>query len=597
MLLLNRIFSNNISIWIFSVLMIVSAVLIRCFSKSKRKIFRIGFCFVPLIICIFHFVFFRIKGDLYSTKYYYLVLYISGIVPAFLPLISLLPNLKRICLPIITLFTVLAGLHTIVQPMVWDSAMRNHSYENWAESFVSSTKDMEKYYSLKEWKKIDIPSLRDKFLPVIREAERTQDEGLFAAAVWAYSFYFYDGHVGAWINSGKAWSRALELLAGNDYGLSMAKLSDGSVVAVQVEEGSAANVSGIKNGTKIISWNGQEINEAINETDYVYYRQTIPVKSTEDMLRPFMLATKGMSENGEKGIVHDLLQNAKIKDDSKRPKALVGFIDEDGNKNEIMLDALGCGINRLEYASILLFWKQYTAYPELKNLETAMINSDTAYMKRSYEESNLFFDVLSYFTNRSPNVRKKLIKELSDCREQGMKKLVIDARSNTGGFWALGLETASLFSSESFDISKRGSELFGKKITLQTVSVPADGRFSDIEVILLVDPHCISAGDSLVKMLSQCPNVTVMGLAPSNCSCQETGGVSFLSDSICSIVYPVNWLYEVDGRRYIDVDDTRECTLPLDVQIPLTYELLNSLYENWETSDVILDYVIEYFEK
>lgn len=596
MLLLNRIFSNNISIWIFSILMIISAVLILCFSKSKKKKIRIGICFVPLLICVIHFTFFRIKGNPYSTRYYYLVLYIAGVTPVFLPLVSLLPKLHKIFLPIITVFIILAGVHTISKPMVYDSAMRNHSYEDWTESFISSTKDMEKYYSLKDWKKIDIPALRDKFLPVIQEAENTHDEGLYAAAVWAFTFYFYDGHVSAYINSETAWYRALELLSGNDYGLSIAKLNDGKVVAVQVKEGAAANQAGINNGTEIISWNGQEINKAISETDFAYYRQQIPVKTTEDMLRPFMLATKGISEKGEKGIVNDLLQNARITDDSQRPKALVGFIDKDGNKKEILLDSLGCGINRLEVASILLFWKQYFVFPELKNLGTVMINSDTAYMKRFSEQSNLFFDVLSYFTNRSPNVRKLLINELSNCREQGMKKLIIDARANSGGFWSLGLETASLFTTESFDIAKRGSEVFGKESILQTITVPADGRFSDIEVILLVDPFCVSAGDSLVKMLSQCSNVTVMGLAPSNCSCQETGGVSFLSDSICSIVYPVNWLYEVDGRRYIDVDETRECTLPLDIQIPLTYELLDSLYKNWETSDVILDYAIQYLE-
>ena len=594
MLLFNRIFSNNIGIWIFSLLIITSAVSISIFSKKKNKILETVFCFVPLVLCIFHFIFFRIKGNPYSTKYYYLIMYIAGINTAFLPLISLRSKLYKVFLPIITTFTVMAGLHTIFRPMIYDSAMRNHSYENWTDSFISTTKDMEKYYSLKDWKQIDIPALRDKFLPVIQEAERTHDEGLFAAAVWAFSFYFYDGHVGAYINPEPAWYRALELLSGNDYGLSMAKLNDGTVVAVHVEDGSVANLEGIKNGTQIISWNGQEINIAIEETDFVYYRRTIPVKTTEDMLRPFMLATKGMSENGEKGIVNDLLQNAKIKYNSQRPKALVGFIDENGNRKEILLDALGWGIDRLELGFVLLFWKRFDAYPELGNLQTIMINDDTAYMKRYAEQSNVFFDVLSYFTSRAPNVRKLLKKQLEDCRNQGMKNLIIDARSNTGGFWALGVETASLFSTESFDIAKRGSEIFGKQKILQTVTVPADGTFSDINVILLVDPYCVSAGDSLVKMLSQCPNVTVMGLAPSNCSCQETGGVSFLSNSICSIVYPVNWLYEIDGRRYIDVDKSRECTLPLDVQIPLTYELLESLYKNWETSDVLLDYVIEY---
>lgn len=54
--------------------------------------------------------------------------------------------------------------------------------------------------------------------------------------------------------------------------------------------------------------------------------------------------------------------------------------------------------------------------------------------------------------------------------------------------------------------------------------------------------------------------------------------------------------FELDGRRYIDTDDSRECTLPLDVQIPLTKELVHSLYTEYENRDVILDYVIDYFK-
>ena len=127
------------------------------------------------------------------------------------------------------------------------------------------------------------------------------------------------------------------------------------------------------------------------------------------------------------------------------------------------------------------------------------------------------------------------------------------------------------------------------------MTVPADGRFSDIEVLMLVNHYCVSSGDLLVKMLQKCPNVTVMGLTPSNCSCQEVGGISFLSDSICNIRYPVNWLYEVDEEtRCIDTDETRECTLPLDVKIPLTYDLAQSLYDDRKTRDVLLDYALDY---
>ena len=62
------------------------------------------------------------------------------------------------------------------------------------------------------------------------------------------------------------------------------------------------------------------------------------------------------------------------------------------------------------------------------------------------------------------------------------------------------------------------------------------------------------------------------------------------------IILPVNWLYKLDGSHYIDTDDSRECTLPLDVQIPLTKELVHSLYTEYENRNVILDYVIDYFK-
>lgn len=597
MLLINRLFSNNWSIWFFSLLMIGFVIFLLASSKKINiKLWRV-LCFVPLLICVLHFIFFRIKGNFWSTKYFFLWFYISALSCLLLVPFSFFPKLKRIVLPIVAVFSIGANLFTVIKPLVWDSAMRNHSHQSWTQSFISTTKDMEKFYSLKEWKNIDIPALREKFIPVVEEAERTGDEGLFAAAVWAYSFYFYDGHVSANIIGDDAWWRALQLLSGNDYGFTMARLVDGTVVAEWVEDGCPANVAGIQNGTVITSWNGQEINQAIEETDYVYYRNTIPVKSTEEMLKPFMLATKGMYADGQKGIVQDLLRNAKITDDSQRPKAKVSFIDENGNEKEIVLDSLGCGMDRLEHGAILLFWKKFEACPGLKNYETVMLNEDTAYMARYKEQDNVFFDVLSYFTNRAPHVKRKISAELEKCREQGMKKLIIDARENSGGFWAHGVETASLFTNRSFDMAMRGSEVGGKKKMLQTVNVPADGSFSDIEVVLLVDPYCMSAGDSLVKVLSECDNVTVMGLAPSNCSCQETGGLSFLADDICNIVYPVNWLYEMDGRRYIDVDESRQCTLPLDVQIPLTYQFLQKLYEHWEDRDVVLDYAMDFLKE
>ena len=612
MLLINRIFSNNITTWVFSLIMIAFAIFLQIFYKKqnwkgkKLTVLR-SLCFAPLAIALIHFSFFSFKHSFWLNKYYYGLFYISCAAP-FIPAFFSIPFFKnrfpraqkillKIFIPLTTTFVILANLHTIIMPFVWDSAMRNHTRDSYTESFIKTTKDMEKYYSLKEWKKIDIPALREKFLPLVQKAEQTKDAGLFSAAMTAYTYNFYDGHVSTYVIDDKAWERCILLFSGHDYGMSMIKLQDGRTVAVNVLRDGKAWQNGIRNQTVITSWNGQKINDAIENTEFIFPGITLPVKTTEDFYKPIMLATKGMHQNGERGIISDLLVNAAVTEDSQRPHAFVGFIDENGNEKQLELEAIGNGNTRFENTFILLVSKLYSAFPDMKNLQTAMLNSDTAIMQRYNEQSNTFYDILSYFTNRNLKVKRQLIEELTARKNEGMKKLIIDARNNTGGFWALGVETASLFSNKSFEIAKRGTEVFGKKNILQTVTVPADGRFSDIEVILLVNSYCVSAGDSLVKMLSECPNVTVMGLTPSNCSCQETGGVSFLTDSICDIVYPVNWLYEIDDDlRYIDTNETRECTLPLDVQIPLTWDLIQDILINWETRDIVLEYAVDYLK-
>ena len=605
LLLLNRVFSNNISLWIFSLLLIGLTIFLRKFYK---KLIRAGrglkhwriLCFIPLVIALFQFCFFRIKGNLWSTAYYYRWYYIASgviVVPA---LISLWPRINKIIHPLLVAFCIFCGLYTIYQPFVWDSAMRNHTYQGYVKSFISTTKDMEKYYSLKDWKKIDFDALREKFLPVIQKAEDTKNPILFATSMQAYAYYFYDGHVRTNVNGWEIWEPSVCMLGGHDYGMSMLKFSDGSVLAVLVDVEGSAYQNGIRDWTPITSWNGVEINQAIDSVEFIYGAETFPVKANEEIYKPAMLATKGQRADGQPGqydIAEELILLADITEDSQRPKALAGFIDENGNEQLVELTAKGSGAYRMEETFVPLTWHRYEKFPDLKNLHTVMINEDTAYMARKKEQFGEFFDVLSYFTNRNPQVRKHLIKELTARKEEGMKKLIIDARSNQGGFWAEGVETASLFTKVPFEMAKRGTELFGKPQMIHTVQVPADGRFSDIEVILLVDMYCVSAGDSLVKVLSQCPNVTVMGLMPSNCSCQEVGGVSFLSDGICNIVYPVNWLYELDGRRYIDTDDSRECTLPLDIQIPLTTQLVGDFYREHDNRDVLLDYVLEYLDK
>ena len=600
------------------------------FFRRKKKYLHIILCIIPFAACFIHFLLARFIGSSWATWHYYGIFYLAAVLIAFLPICDMNRITRKIFPPFTVVFAVAALLHTLIFPMAWSSALRNHSHKSYTESFIAMTEDMEKYYSLTDWKKIDIPALRDKFLPVVEHAEKTNDDGLFYAAACAFTYYFYDGHVRT-IPSTKSFWRGVMLLSGNDYGFSMVKLDDGRYVAVCSDIETPAYEAGIHDGTEIVMWNGKPVAQAAAETECIYKYLTWPVKENEDFFRPVWLATRGINDpidsaerilaladieprisrfirNDTGEIVEiadpgripmDLLDALTVVDNTdKRSPAYVGFISDSGEYTEIEVKALGYGLDRLEYTYLnLLNVLRPNAYWLDKNLDTIMINDDTAYMIRFIESNFILTDNLSFLTGKYPAVRRKLTKKLTELREQGMKKLIIDARHNEGGFCAMGNETASLFTTESFPTGMEVSRINGDFKPLQTEYVEADGSFSDLQVVLLTDAFCLSAGDYLVKVLGNCPNVTVMGMTSSNCSCQTTGGDSYLSNSICEVRFPVNWRYNPDGTRFIDTDDTRTCTLPLDVKIPLTLEaalMMTSTEE--DVPDYQLEYAIEYLK-
>ena len=608
--------------------------------RRKRKRLFILVCAVPLVLCIIHFIFARYKHNMWATWHYYGIFYLASVLLAALPLADFAKITRKLCAPLVTAFAAAAFFHTIIYPMAWSSTIRNHTYESFTESFVSMTHDMEEHYSLKDWKKTDIPAIREKILPLVEHAERTNDKGLFHAAMSAYAYYFYDGHVKAYAEDPDVWYIALLILAGNDYGFSIVQLDDGRFIAVSCSPETQAYQMGIHNGTQIVKWNGKPVAQAVSEIECIYGANTWPVKENEDFFRPVWLSTRGKNDSsdlterliamaelyreeaetpitvvgttdsGEKIEVEisaddpnldpNLLKQLKITGgkNTERSPATVGFMTDYGIYREIELEALGAGLNRLEYTYLsLLHWLEPNAYWLDQNLEAIMVNDDTAYMLRDSETNFILWDNLSYLTGRYPAIKNKLKKTFQDLREQGMKNLIIDARCNSGGFMAMGNETASLFSSERFVMDTKGSFVDGAYKEFVTEYVEADGSFSDINVVLLTDAFCVSAGDYLVYALSKCPNVTVMGMTSSNCSCQTTGGLSYLTYGINYIVYPVGWIYEPDGKRLIDTDETRTCTLPLDVKIPLTYEAaLLMTSEEPDKPDYQLEYAIEYLK-
>ena len=559
---LNWVMAGGVFIWLIFMLVINKK---KNYEKEEKTLVWKLLWEVPIGICIIHFIFFRIKGNLMLTLMTYGGFYIAAIVVALMPLLlKLKKNLKVKIIAVI--LVVICCIFTIGYPAVTECGTRNYSHKSYVDSFEAMTENMKEYYTLKEWKNIDINKLKDEIMPLVKEAEEKNDPALYCVAMCKYTYNFYDGHTWVKTCNTAIQQRAEEILAGNDYGFSMIRLSNGETVATLVEYGWDAKKNGLEDGSRILKWNGIDIDEAINDVECIYTKEydRWPVKENEEVFKPIFLAGKGGDE------------------------IEVTYISSANEEKTIKLSKMGSYRNRLEKACEIILSKD--KLEDEKNFDTYMLNDTFGYMRISEEEYSLFSDVVGYISGSNSSVRKMFDEKIDELVKKGMKKLVIDVRNNTGGYSVIPLELTSLFTSDDIFINDFAYIDGNNKEIIRKEYVKANGKYADLEVIVLTNSRCVSSGDYLVYSMSKCKNVKVVGMTVSTGSSQPIGGNCVMSDGICQIKYPQNWMLDENGDRFIDTKEDRKSRIVLDEVIPLTYEGVKDMYNN---IDYELKYIIE----
>lgn len=428
---------------------------------------------------------------------------------------------------------------------------------------------MEEHYVLTEHKDIDFDALYDKYLPQIKDAAKRHDKADVYIAWLSFCSEFKDGHVSFMPNiTEDEFDVVTERLYGYDYGFSLMRKSDDTIVAVNVETGSAAEAAGIKNGTAIVEWNGQPVEDMIAAFDAPLYNN-IPVKESEDFLR--VIFASGQSGDGLK----------------------VSFVNDDGAIAEIDLEKIGTYADRLEDTlSKVLDGKLET------NLSVSQINSSTAFIRID----SMGYDSNSYGSNNYDAMYSELRDALQLQKDAGVTDLIIDLRANTGGdpgfdktvFRLLFPEGEYTMSYNSVWDVENSCYMIDETTGGYVLGTPnkfyGEGFWGNGKIIVLVSATTVSAGDMFTEVISRLDNVTIMGITPSNCACQAVRGVSDMEFGMLSFsaVPDLN----ADGSIYIDTDVTREATVPLDIQIEVDDEFIDAIFNRGE--DYVLDKAVEY---
>lgn len=452
---------------------------------------------------------------------------------------------------------------------------------------------MKEHYVLTEEKGIDWDSLYAKYHPLFERAEREKDEILDHKSWLQFTQEFHDGHVGYLAADSGIAERAECEIFGNDYGLSLLRLTSGEYVAVNVEGcEKSLNIldygkdyeyaenylsddaesdrlqllnAGLHNGSVITTWNGKSIEEIEKEVDV--YAETFPSKDNEEFYLPMYAAGKG--------------------GDSVE----IGFIDDSGMEKTVKAKALGA-----YYPRMISTVKKLDDGVNISNLDFQPVNSETAVL-RIYQ---MAYDSKSYegsdYTAMTEEVRQKVL----EYRDRGYKRLIIDLRKNGGGSPFMVGGVIQLFAPEGEHLIsysavinektatyERGAD--GKYVKDQKISYMGENLWDQGDIIILVNYETVSAGDMMTYLMAEYPNVTIMGFTGSNSSCQAVTSYSTASGGISFSAVPN---IGEDGELIIDTRTDRVRGVPIDHVIPLTEEAISSIFDNGE--DYLLDYAVNY---
>lgn len=530
-------------------------VIFAIIAKKKRKvIFRI-LAPVPLLnFAVFYLINFTKGAQLIGF-----LRYGPGLAAAIIYLlISLwISKGKRRVLPLIIngILTALIGAWMVFYVLGLGASYHfgNFSHQGYKKSMSKLIDELEANYVLRDYKEIDFEALRAEYIPMAEQAQKNKDEAAFAEAVAKLCYEFHDGHLSINITDEELASKVSEKMAGNDYGFSMIRKDDGKTVVILADESSDAYAKGIRNDYVITSWDGVAIDEAIDNTrcvQFSIYMVAYPIAENEEVVKPIFLAGKG----------GDTVK--------------VGFIDENGTQKEVTVKSIGSYINRLNSALMPLTDKWCYEFAEAK-----MLDEHCGYICIPWESFDPTNDISAALMDEYPELKELLVSKIEGLKVQGMDRLILDIRGNDGGIDVVYEEVVSLFTNEKM-VAYGGAyenNVF-RKSDKWAWTVEPDGRYSDIPVVVLVNAGTASSGDMLAYRLSNCPNVTMMGLTTTWGSAQSLGGTCLLSGGKIQVRYPLIATMGENDEILVDAGKDRKASITLDEKIPLDDKAVYCIY-------------------
>ena len=447
--------------------------------------------------------------------------------------------------------------------------MFNKGYRSvdYVQNFKDGVDMMKEHYILTEHKGVDFDALYEKYLPMFEEANKNHDPVANYIAWCCFCAETHDGHNYFMAKNQDDMEEAYRRACGNDYGLSLMKLADGSIVAVNVEDNEFFKAAGIQNGTVVTSWDGRDILEVARES-LIFKMTTYADKDNED----FEIAIYAAGMGGE--------------------RVKITYLDATGAEKELELSKMGDYYDRVKTTREIIHRGVETGH-----MMWAEVSEDAVALRIKMMQ----YDSEASRTENYSAMQQQIREKAAEYQAAGKTHLILDLRDNGGGSGQMVKAIASLFAlpgeyyycsdglwddkAEGYVRDAQGNYVPGKEHYFQGENI------WNGPITLLVNQNSASASDHLTMVMQGMENVTVMGFTEPNGSGQGLNGIHLESGDLS---FSSALMMHKNGEIYIDSGMDRESGNQIDVVIPFDAEAVRVLFD--EGGDYVLQKCLEYYE-
>jgi carboxyl-terminal processing protease len=399
-----------------------------------------------------------------------------------------------------------------------ESGVNDYSSMGYVDAFDALFNKASVEYPFTRDKGLDWNTIYDEVAPLVAKA---RDDADFYRAMRVFVDAIPDGHVGMSFNADVFYADY-----GGSFGLVLAELSDGRVIASDVLPGTSGASAGFVPGTEIITWDGMPISQAISRASTLF-----GTGSTTHYDRDAQLI--GVTRYPPGTRIEVTYQNP-----------------GDSRPRDTTLSA------QVEYDSL------FEAIPSLAQDEfTLPVEGEVL------DDSGLGYIRITTFSEDYNLMARLWELYITAMLDNDIPGLIIDVRTNGGGSGGLALDFAGYLFDEEITLS---DELYYSEETgsFEPLGVPSriepGPSYFDGPVAILVGPDCASACEGFAAAVSYGGRATVVGHMPSAGMYGEVGRGQYDLPGDISLQIPTGRPETPSGDLYIEgVGVVPDITVPI----------------------------------